>query len=327
MKTLFLLPALALLPLLGLTPRVAAESARDAAVRAAVAAVEDRVVQLRYFGDAGGALGSAAPTLTGYEIGEGWVLTSLYDLIEKPAAILCGVRGAEPVEARVVARDYGRGLALLRLTTASDSTPRLGGRRPRVGETAIAVGRVYEAERVNAAVGVVSAVGRIGARALQTDAATSPANYGGPLIGLDGAFLGLIVPLAPRGQSAVGLYDSGVGFAVPASQIEPRLAWLAEGSDLRPGWLGVGVSDEDPLRLPARIVSVSHEGPAAEAGLQEGDIVTALAREPTPTVWLFRRRLRGLDAGQKVEIEVSRGGSPVGPLAVTLIERPPSEAL
>lgn len=316
---------LALLPVLGCagTTPAHADAAREAAIRAAVAATEGRVVQLRYFGDAGGGLGAAAPTVTGYAIGEGWVLTSLYALSEDPAAILCQRPGDEPVEARVVARDHSRALALLRLRQAAASPSEAAGRSARVGETAIALGRVYETGRVNLSVGVVSAVRRLGGRALQTDAAISPANYGGPLIGLDGTLLGLITPLSPAGQSGVGLYDSGVGFAVPPEQFGPRLVRLAAGEDVRAGWLGVGVAEEDPLRSPARVDSLAEVGPAVEAGLQVGDLMASLNGTPTGTAWEFRRRLSGLDAGQPVVVGVQREGEPVQPIELTLVEQPP----
>lgn len=320
------LAMLLVIPPLGFAQEARAQSAKEAAIRAAVAATEDRVVQLRYFGDAGETLGSVSPTLSGYSVGEGWVLTSLYALADDPAAILCQAPGAEPVEARVIGRDFNRGLALLRCGSVRADTPRIEGRRPRVGETVIAIGRVYEAGRVNVSAGVVSAVDRLGGRAVQTDAAISPANYGGPLVGLDGTLIGLITPISPPGQSGVGLYDSGVGFAVPASQIGPRLASLAAGEDLHAGWLGVGVSKEDPLRSPAILASVKEGSPAESAGFEEGDTITSLAGTPTPTAWAFSRRLSGLDAGQLVDAGLTRDGAPIGPIEARLAERPEAEA-
>src|SRR5256885_2038084 len=67
-------------------------------------------------------------------------------------------------------------------------------------------------------VGIVSALGRMYGKAVQTDAKVSPVNYGGPLVGIDGRVQGVLVPASPRGDSdAAGVewYDSGIGFAIP----------------------------------------------------------------------------------------------------------------
>lgn len=314
--------AIALCVLVHGATSVAADARLDEAVRNAIAATESRVVQLRYFGATEGPLGATTPQVTGYDLGEGWVITSLYGLAAAPAAIVCRRPGEDRLEAQLVACDLSRGLALLRCGEKPTAEPRVLGRPARVGETAIALGRAFESDRVNLALGVVSAVGRLGGRAVQTDAAASPVNYGGPLVGLDGQLLGIITPLQPPGQSGVGLYDSGIGFAVPASQIAPRLPSLTAGIDVRPGWMGVSQAKSDPLRNPAELLSVSPNGPAASAGLQDGDVITRLGETPTPTGWALRGVLSGLDAGQAVAVRFDRQGRTLGPIHVTLAEKP-----
>lgn len=322
------LAAIAATSTVGAADGVAAEQAYRQAIAGAVEGVEARVVQLRYFGEGqGDALGSAAAPVSGWLLDDpAWVLSSTYGLDTVPAAIVCRLPDGERAEATLVARDTNRRVALLRIGAPgrADQPPRVDGRRPRVGETAVAVGRVYSADAVNISVGVVSALDRLGGRALQTDAAVSPANYGGVLIGLDGALLGLVTPLAPPGQSGVGLYDSGVGFAVPFEAIEARLPRLAKGEDLHPGRLGVSISQEAPLRSPAVIAKVIEGGPAARAGMAEGDTIVSLAGRPTPTAWRLRAVLGGLDAGERVEVDAERDGERRR-FTVTLRKRGPAE--
>lgn len=293
--------------------------AHDAAVEAAVDLFAQRVVQLRYLGDTSASLGAAGAPVSGLSLDGGWVLTSTYSLEEDPVAILCQFADGAQAKAQMVARDKNRKYALLRVEGEDHGDlPRLPEfRDPRIGETAIALGRVYSVDRVNVTVGVVSAVGRLGGRALQTDALASPVNYGGPLVGLDGSLLGLLSPLAPPGQSGVGLYDSGVGFAVGAKVINDRLETLAGGDDLLPGWLGVSLPTDDPLRQAAVLSSVAEDSPAEQAGLEKGDTVTSLAGEPTPNVWSLKRVVSGLDAGQTVRVEFLRSGSGDEPTAST----------
>ncbi len=281
------------------------ERAIDAAIERAVEQVAPRVVQLRYFGGGADSLGVAAAPVTGYALEGPWVITSTYGLRQDPAGVLCHFADGLQAQAHIVARDHNRQLALISVGEAADSDPpKLRGRAARVGETAIALGRVYDADSVNVTVGVVSAIDRLGSRAVQTDALVSPVNYGGPLIGLDGQLLGLITPLGPPGQSGVSLYDSGVGFAAAYETVAPRLATLAAGRDLHPGWLGVTLPNDDPLRAAPKLKRVTKDGPAGTAGLTAGDTITAVNGAAINTVWDLRRRMSGFDADAEVEFRV-----------------------
>ena len=102
----------------------------------------------------------------------------------------------------------------------------------RVGQWAIAVGRTFESDRPNMAVGILSAVERIWGKAIQTDAAVSPNNYGGPLVDIRGRVMGVLVPLSPEAAGEVAgmeWYDSGIGFAIPMEHIQPGLAAAEKG--------------------------------------------------------------------------------------------------
>jgi serine protease Do len=283
------------------------DQAIDAAIDRAVEQVASRVVQLRYFGGGDDSLGVAAAPVTGYALDEHWVVTSTYGLKQDPAGVLCHFADGAQSQARVVARDHNRQIALIGVdVNASSKPPELKGRAARVGETAIALGRVYHKDSVNVTVGVVSAVRRLGSRAVQTDALVSPVNYGGPLIGLDGQMLGVITPLGPPGQSGVGLYDSGVGFAAAYDAVAPRLATLASGRDLHPAWLGVTLPNDDPLRAAPKLSRVAKDGPAELAGLAAEDTIVAVDGVPVDTIWSLRRLISGLDADADVEFTVQR---------------------
>src|SRR5207247_3663098 len=95
------------------------------------------------------------------------------------------------------ARDNSRMLVLLKVNTSEKITPPIPAPKSEmtVGQWAIAVGRTYDQPLPNVSVGVLSATGRIWSTAVQTDAKISPANYGGPLIDIQGRVLGILVPL------------------------------------------------------------------------------------------------------------------------------------
>ena len=155
---------------------------------------------------------------------DGYIISSAFNFFNKPASILVRLPDGSRKAARLLATDHSRMLALLKV-----ETPRplpvgevLPQRAMRIGQWTIAVGRAFDADRPNLAVGILSATNRVWGKAIQTDAAVSPNNYGGPLIDLEGRVMGVLVPLSPQAETEVAgvdWYDSGIGFAVPAEQV------------------------------------------------------------------------------------------------------------
>ena len=87
--------------------------------------------------------------------------------------------------------------------------------------------------------GIVSALNRFDVKAVQTDANVSPANYGGPLMTIDGRLIGLCVPMHPKQKdvlAGVEWYDSGIGFAIPLDGLS---TWIDKVSTT--------VNDHQPL--------------------------------------------------------------------------------
>jgi serine protease Do len=180
----------------------------------------------------------------------------------------------------------------------------------RPGQWAVAVGRTFRADRINVTVGIVSALGRMFGKAIQTDADVSMANYGGPLVDLRGRVLGLIVPMAPRGASEVAgaeWYDSGIGFAVPLAGLADRIERMKKGEDQRAGLLGVSMSPQNPQSSPAEFAAVRPDSPAAQAGLKKGDRIVELNGKPVHTQNDLRFALGAAYAGDSVRLVAVRG--------------------
>lgn len=188
---------------------------------------------------------------------DGYVITSSFNFIAQPAQILVTLPDDRRFTAEVVARDTSKMLTLLKVDVDGleplAATPKDD---LRVGQWSLALGRTYSNTFPNLSVGIISALGRIDGKAIQTDAKVSPANYGGPLVDIEGRGMGILVPLSPQKSdetAGVEWYDSGIGFAVPLEDIYAVLPRLKAGEDLAPGRMGVTFEDTGPLAGEAKI--------------------------------------------------------------------------
>ena len=212
---------------------------------------------------------------------------------------------------RVTGRDLNRRLVLLKCDpkeplTEAEFVPR---KNVRPGEWALAVGRVWDLYEPSVAIGIVSAVGRCWGRAIQTDAAISPVNYGGPLLNIEGKVFGIIAPLpAETAGMSTGteLYDSGVGFAIPMYDIIPLIPRLKKGETLKPGLLGIGYSTTDPINGRPIVEIVRTGSPAAKSGLKSGDLITQINGQSIQRIADVRHALTPKLAGDALEITVQR---------------------
>lgn len=255
---------------------------------------------------------------------DGWIVSSAFALAKRPTGILVHAEGRPPLPARVVGTDYSRMISLLKVEADGLPTPEAvpkGAIRP--GQTAIALGRTFRQGPPSMSVGIVSAVGRVWGKAVQTDAKTSPHNYGGPLVDLDGRVFGVIVPLDPEEESPVAgarWYDSGVGFAIPLEDVLASLERLQQG-DRRPGLLGAQFRSADPFVRPT-VERAWWRSPAALAGLERGDRIAAVDGRSVDRLNDLRQVLGNKYAGDRVRLEWDRGGARAGAEVELVAELP-----
>jgi len=311
----------------------------EAAIRAAVERVAPSVVRIETAGVSEASLASSAEAIpasgpsTGVIVAEGgWILATSFAvpldageaIVVLPAPKQDTPPGQENAAqrwvARVVGRDLARGLVLLRideaalnqsaLTVIPEWVPR---GELAVGQWTIAVGRAWDGATPSVAVGILSATNRSWGRSVQTDASISPANYGGPLVDIQGRAIGILAPL-PADTAGMNLgtelYDSGIGFAVPFDDVARVLPRLKNGETLAPGVLGIGYSARDPFTGEARIATCRSGSPAAKAGLRTGDLIVAADGRPVTRIAELRHALAPHYAGDSVSLTVERG--PIG---------------
>ena len=255
---------------------------------------------------------------------DGYILTSSFNFVRDPVVITVTLADGRKFVAKLVARDYPARLALLKIDATDLTTPAwLDPGEIRPGQWTLAAGWGFGGAEPALTVGIVSALRRMNARAVQTDAKISPANYGGPLFDVEGRVLGVCVPLGMDEDEMAGVewYDSGIGFAVRRDFLEPRVTRLMQGIDLRRGVLGISLDVREPVvsaapdsqpasgDLPEPGLQVHGQtlGPAAAAGLQENDIILAIDGVPTPSLLAFRRTMAQKAAGDEIELTCRRG--------------------
>ncbi|MDN5893646.1 MAG: trypsin-like peptidase domain-containing protein, partial [Nocardioides sp.] len=223
--------------------------------------------------------------------------------------------------------DPSMDIAVIRAEDVSGLTPMPFGQAEdvKVGQAVVAVGSPYGlASTVTA--GIISSINRpvevpgmgdSGAPmvypGLQTDAAINPGNSGGALVNIKGELVGMnsANKLAQSAEGTSGdLGSIGIGWAIPINVIKPIVEQLKEGQSPVHAWLGVNPDDakEKGLARGAEVTGFLDGGNAEEAGVEEGDIITAIDDYPISNgLGLITTALQ-FEPGDKVNLHVVRDG-------------------
>jgi S1-C subfamily serine protease len=258
---------------------------------------------------------------------EGHIITNDH-VVEAGSAyrVRFGESGA-PVDAELLGADPSVDLALLKVDpdkVGDELQPlELGASEDlRPGDPVIAIGSPFGLTGTVTA-GIVSALGRTIqapngfsiSGAIQTDAAINPGNSGGPLLDEQGRVIGVNSQIRTGGGNA----NSGVGFAVPVDEIKRSLPALEKGEDPERAFLGV--SSGPAPEGGAAVGGVVADGPAAKAGVREGDTIVQINDQPVRDPDDVSAVVNSRRPGDEVRVVVERGGER-RTLTVTLGEQP-----
>lgn len=247
---------------------------------------------------------------------DGWIAVSRFALAYDPTTILVTLPDGRAFNAVRKGEDTSRGLALVKIEADGLPVPELvDPTAVQVGQWALVLGRTFGTEQPSVHLGIVSATKRIFGRAVQIDANCSPANYGGPVIDLDGRVIGVAAPLSPQGRDAgADWYDSGIGFATTLQDIGPLLERMREGEVLHRGWLGVA-TDPKYLGPGARILTVAPGSTAAGMGIKPQDLVLEIEGEAVRHHFHLQMLVASHLAGDAIHVMLRRGEETFGATA------------
>jgi serine protease Do len=256
---------------------------------------------------------------------DGHIVTSAWNFESRPTVVTVTTGDGKTTAAKLLGIDRASGLALLKIERDGLAPATfLDPEGVSVGAWAFAVGRAID-RAPDVKYGIISAKNRIEGNAIQTDAATSPSNYGGPLVDLEGRVYGIIVPLGAQGEDTnPNWYDSGIGFVAPIRDPKELIRRLGkEDTELLPAFLGV-TTDQDRPGPGALVSEVVPDTAAAKAGLRKGDVVLAVDGVAVPHAFGLRFEIGRRRAGDKVKLKVARDGQEIE-IEAELDRRPQAE--
>lgn len=266
--------------------------------------------------------GSAQPAFgTGVIIDkDGHILTNNH-VIGEADDITVRLHDQRTFKAEVIGRDERTDIAVIKIKAPKISPAILGNSdQLKIGEWVIAAGNPFGLDNTITA-GIVSAKGRsiMGGNQyedfIQTDAAINPGNSGGPLVNLDGQVVGINTAIFSRSGGYMG-----IGFAIPANMARLVYESLISNGKVVRGWLGVGIQNltEDLSKSfkysgadGALVGHVEPNGPAAQAGIRQGDIIVSLNGETMHNINQLRNYVASMKPGKTIPAEIYRDGKKI----------------
>lgn len=247
----------------------------------------------------------------------GLVLTNNH-VIANAIQITVGLSDGRTLEAELVGTDPETDVAVIKIPAENLTAIKIADSdKLRVGDFVVAIGNPFGLGQTVTS-GIVSALARSGLGILdyenyiQTDASINPGNSGGALVNLRGELVAINDAIFSQSGGSIG-----IGFAIPINLALNVMEQLVETGQVQRGYLGVQTQDLNPLLAEAFgleqnngavITRVMENSPAANAGLQPGDIITRINDHVVKNSGDVKNSFGLLPIGEDVTFEVLRGG-------------------
>lgn len=251
---------------------------------------------------------------------KGLVLTNNH-VIKGADEITVSLNDGRSFQAELIGTDPATDVAVIKIPAENlTALPLADSDSLRVGDFVVAIGNPFGLGQTVTS-GIVSALGRSGLgiegyeNFIQTDASINPGNSGGALVNLRGELVGINTAIFSPSQRAGNV---GIGFAIPSNLVKQISDQLLEHGEVQRAYLGVQTQDITPELADAfgiktnRGTVVTHVVPdsaAAEAGIQIGDVITALNDQPLTNADNLRNTIGLMLVGETIKLNIIRDGT------------------
>ncbi|HKS23854.1 MAG TPA: trypsin-like peptidase domain-containing protein [Thermoanaerobaculia bacterium] len=248
---------------------------------------------------------------------DGTIVTNNH-VVEGASSITVNFNDGSKLPAKLIGVDPDSDVAVLRVSAKNLATAPIGTSSDlMIGESVVAVGNPFGLSG-SVTTGVVSALGRsVPSKEqgrtftdfIQTDASINPGNSGGPLLNIEGKVIGI--------NTAIYANAQGIGFAIPVDRAKKVVQDILRYGQVRNAWIGAATSTLTPeeakrtgvqARSGALVSRVFAGSPAAAAGLQQGDVITAVEGHAVDSRESFSTLTATAAPGQAIALTVVRGG-------------------
>ena len=250
---------------------------------------------------------------------DGYIITNNH-VVDSATDVEVTLPDRREFKAKVIGTDPKTDVALIKIDadhlpaiTVGDSS------KLNIGDEVLAIGNPYGVGQT-VTMGIVSATGRtdLGIEDyedfIQTDASINPGNSGGALVNDRGELVGINTAILAGNSGG----NQGIGFAVPVNLARQVMDQIAVHGQVTRGYLGVTIQEVTPAIAKAigldgprgaMVSDVSADSPAQHAGLQSGDVITALNGKPVADRNQLRMDISMMGTNQPVKLQVFRGGA------------------
>jgi len=251
---------------------------------------------------------------------KGYILTN-YHVVRGADEVKVTLSDKRKFDAQVVGTDEKTEVAVLKIDGDNLPVAALGDSdKAEVGDWVLAIGNPFGLSQTVTA-GIISAKGRANMGIadyedfIQTDAAINPGNSGGPLVNLNGEVIGINTAILSR----TGNY-AGVGFAIPVNMAKEVMDQIITEGKVTRGQLGVWIQDLNEelaktfgvSETNGALVTDTIEGsPAAEAGIQRGDVIVEIDGKEVEDSTRLRNMVAATEPGTTINVKIMRDGKPM----------------
>ena len=255
---------------------------------------------------------------------DGYILTN-YHVVESSDSIKVTTYDGTSYDAQLIGYDESNDIAVLKID-ATDLTPVVLGDSDtlNVGDSVVAIGNPLGELTFSLTAGAISALDRpvtlssgTTMNLMQTDCAINSGNSGGALFNMYGEVIGITNAKYSSSSSSSEASIDNIGFAIPINQVRSIVESIIQNGYIVKPYIGVSVSDvsseSQSYGLPqgAAVRSVVESSPAAEAGLQENDIITAANGDAITGSNDLVKLVKAASAGDTLELTVYRQGQTI----------------